>query len=54
MNDKREGKRGKKKIWVAILPGRKNGILMKKTEKYDDFSSMIVKMLQPKETFSVS
>ena len=34
--------------------GEKYGILMKKTEKYDDISSMIVKMLQPKETFPVS
>ena len=24
MNDKREGKRGKKKIWVAILTWEKN------------------------------
>ena len=34
--------------------GEKYGMVMKKTEKYGGFSSMIVKMLQPKETFSVS
>ena len=45
---------GRKRYGWLYYHGRKNGILMKKTEKYGDFSSMIVKMLQSKETFPVS
>ena len=42
---------GRKRYGWLYYHGRKNGILMKKTEKY---ALMIVKMLQPKEMFSVS
>ena len=52
---KREKEReGRKDMGGYTNMGEKNGILMKKTEKYGDFSSMIVKMLQPEETLSVS
>ena len=70
MNDKREGKRGKKKIWVAILTWEKKWYIDEE-EKYGGFSSIIIMgekygmvmkktekygdfLLQRKETFPVS
>ena len=48
VNDKREGKRGKKKIWVAILAWEKKWYIDEEDRE------MIVKMLQPKEKFPIS